>query len=159
MNEELTELREWLDGKFAGVDEKFARVDEKFARVDERFVGIDEKFAGLDEKFAGLDEKSAGVDEKFAGMQQQIRELGNDLRGEIRKVGNESVAATVELREYLDEGLQHLRGDMKILIEAEDDKVVRLFDGLAGKLDDLKATTERNHTDVVTRLDRLEARG
>ncbi len=48
------ELKEYLDGKFAGVDRQFAQVHEKFADVDRQFAQVYQKFADIDRKFENL---------------------------------------------------------------------------------------------------------
>jgi hypothetical protein len=53
------ELKQYLDGKFAGIDVKLAGVEAKLAGVDTKLAGVEAKFAGIEARFAGIEARFA----------------------------------------------------------------------------------------------------
>ncbi len=51
MNQDFSELIQYLGEKFTHIDGRFNGVDEKFTHIDGRFNGVDEKFTHIDERF------------------------------------------------------------------------------------------------------------
>ncbi len=66
--------------------------------VDKKFTKIDERFDGVDEKFNGINKKLGWVESNMV------------------------------TKDYLDEKLADLRGDLVVLIRKEDNKVKKLVD-------------------------------
>ncbi|OGZ20408.1 MAG: hypothetical protein A2654_00515 [Candidatus Nealsonbacteria bacterium RIFCSPHIGHO2_01_FULL_43_31] len=52
MDKDFSEIIEYLDGKFSGVDEKFSGIDEKFSGIDGRLIDLDNKIEELKENKA-----------------------------------------------------------------------------------------------------------
>jgi len=52
MNQDFSELIEYLDEKFQKIDGGFKRVDQRFQKIDERFEQIDQRFQKLFDVFA-----------------------------------------------------------------------------------------------------------
>ncbi len=80
------------------MDERFNHVDERFAQVDQRFEQVDRRFAKIDERF-----------EKLEG-----------------RVGH--LESSMVTKEYLDDKLADLHGDLVIMVRKEDKKVDVLVD-------------------------------
>ena len=46
------ELKQYLDGKFAGIDAKFSEIDTKMSQMNAQLSQMDAKVSGMDTKFA-----------------------------------------------------------------------------------------------------------
>lgn len=68
-------------------------------------VMINEGFDAVDKRFTGVDERLDGMDQRFA-----------------------KIEATMVTKDYLDEKLADLRGDLVVLTRKEDNKVRKLVD-------------------------------
>jgi hypothetical protein len=125
MNSESSELRTWLDGKFSAIDGRLDAMNARFDEVPTR------------------EEMNAG----FARMatREEMQAQGNDLRAAIQQLHDESVAANVELREYVEFVSQRHAGETRRHI---DDVVDGLRDDIKKVAEAQVATTER--------IDRLE---
>ena len=80
-------------------------IDIFATNVDERFKGIDEKFKGIDERFNGIDERFNGID------------------GRLDRIESQMVT-----KDYLDDKLADLRGDLVVLMRKEDTKLKTLVE-------------------------------
>jgi hypothetical protein len=125
MNSESSELRTWLDGKFSAIDGRLDAMNARFDEVPTR------------------EEMNAG----FARMatREEMQAQGNDLRAAIQQLHDESVAANVELREYVEFVSQRHAGETRRHFDV-------VVDGLRG---DIKKAAEAQVA-TTERIDRLE---
>jgi chromosome segregation ATPase len=66
MNEDYSELVEYLDKKFNKIDERFAGIDERFADIDKHFVSNDKHFITLDQRLISVEAKIDDLQENKA---------------------------------------------------------------------------------------------
>jgi hypothetical protein len=78
---------------------------------------VDEKFAAIDGKFAAIDGKFAAIDGKFAAIDSELKFI-------------KSVMVT---KDYLDDKLLDMKGDMVVMMRKEDEKVKTLVQILKQK--------------------------
>jgi hypothetical protein len=125
MNSESSELRTWLDGKFSAIDGRLDAMNARFDEVPTR------------------EEMNAG----FARMatREEMQAQGNDLRAAIQQLHDESVAANVELREYIEFVFRRHAGETRRHIDV-------VVDGLRG---DIKKVAEAQVA-TTERIDRFE---
>ncbi len=71
----------------------------------------------MDEKFSDVDRKFVGIDQKFAGIDKRL----------------DTIEATMVTKDYLDEKLGDLRGDLTVLMRKEDVKLRELITILHAK--------------------------
>lgn len=85
-----------------------------------------EKDTSKNEIIEVINEFSSRVDERFDKIEGKFNNLegrvGN-LEGEVGKIG-----ATMVTKDYLDEKMADLRGDLVVLMRKEDTKVVKLIE-------------------------------
>jgi archaellum component FlaC len=111
------------------------RMEKGFGDMEKRFGGMDEKFEGIDKKFEGIDEKfedvldvmsdfSTRVDERFEGVDQRLGHLDSEVT---------KISAVMVTKDYLDEKLADLRGDLVALARKSNRKLSTLVDELVKK--------------------------
>ena len=98
------------------INEFSSKVDERFDKVDERFDKVDERFDKVDERF-------------------------DNLEGKVGKI-----EATMVTKDYLDEKMADLRGDLVVLMRKEDTKVVKLIEILKRR----KVITEAEEKEILS---------
>jgi predicted nucleic acid-binding Zn-ribbon protein len=91
--------------------------------VDQRFEKIDQRFDKVDQQFDKVDQRFDKVDQRF-----------------------DKIEATMVTKDYLDDKLADLRGDLTILMRKEDKKVTALIALLA----DRKIITEDDKKQLMT---------
>ncbi len=93
-------------------DDLATAVKAGFDGVDKRFDGVDKRFDGVDKRFDGVDKRFDGVDKRFDGVDKRLTR----------------VESTMVTKDYLDEKLVDLRGDIVILLRKEDRKLEALIE-------------------------------
>ncbi|MCR4278291.1 MAG: hypothetical protein NUV81_00060 [bacterium] len=96
----INSLAEAMQDFATNVDERFNSVDERFNSVDQRFNSVDQRFDGIDKRLDSMDSRLTRVE------------------------------ATMVTKEYLDDKLSDLRGDMVALVRNEDHKLSVVVDEL-----------------------------
>ena len=81
------------------------------------FDGVDKSFDGVDKRFDGVDKRFDGVDKRLNGIDKRLSR----------------VESTMVNKDYLDEKLADLRGDIVILLRKEDRKLEALIEKLKKK--------------------------
>jgi hypothetical protein len=94
-----------------------------FTKIDKRFTKIDERFAKQDEKMDGKFKKQ---DNKFDDLVIIIKD---SFENQDKKI--EGLKTTMVTKDYLDEKMADLRGDLAILIRKEDTKLKALINILS----------------------------
>lgn len=87
-----------------------ASVDKRFDEVDKRFQEVDNRFESSDKQFLSINKQFESIDKQF----HQIR-------------------STMVTKDYLDDKLADLRGDITLLMRKEDTKVKMLVGVLLDK--------------------------
>ena len=77
-----------------------------------------------DKRFNKMDERFDKMDDRFNKMDDRLDKVENDLK---------IVKSTMVTKDYLDEKLGDLRGDLSVLIRKEDNKVKELVNILVKK--------------------------
>jgi len=88
--------------------------DDLARAVKSGFDGVDKRFDGVDKRFDGVDKRFDGVDKRFNGVDKRLTR----------------VESTMVTKDYLDEKLVDLRGDIVILLRKEDRKLEALIEKL-----------------------------
>lgn len=63
MEKEFSELIEYLDGKFNGIDKRFSGIENKVLGIENKVLGIGSKVFGIEEKIQDLQENKADKDD------------------------------------------------------------------------------------------------
>lgn len=87
------------------------------------------RFEGIDGRFEGIDKRFEGMDKRFDRIEQRL----------------DRVEATMVTKDYLDEKLADLRGDLVVLVRKEDTKLTKLIDLLSDK----KVLSAKEHSELV----------
>ena len=103
---------------------------EKEESKNEILEAINEFSSKVDERFDKVDERFDKVDERF-----------DKVEGEIS-----SIKASMVTKDYLDEKLADLRGDLVVLMRKEDTKVVKLIEILKRR----KVITEIEEKEILS---------
>jgi len=103
---------------------------EKDTSKDEILEAINEFSSKVDERFDKVDERFDKVDERF-----------DNLEGRVGKI-----EATMVTKDYLDEKLADLRGDLVVLMRKEDTKVIKLIEILKKR----KVITEAEEKEILS---------
>ena len=82
--------------------------------TEERFTGIENRLFGVENKLSGVENKLSGVEQRLSGVEQRLT----------------TVETTMVTKDYLDEKLGDLRGDMVVLMRKEDRKLTALVEEL-----------------------------
>jgi len=80
-------------------------------KVEERFVGIEQRFMGVDKKFEGIDRRFDGIEQRLDRVETKLTRV-------------ESLMVT---KDYLDDKLADLKGDLVLLTRKEDKKLKMLI--------------------------------
>lgn len=79
MTNDFSELIEYLDVKFLGIDQRFLGIDRRFEQIDQRFINLEQKFdQKLDEKISQLPTK-AYLDDKLSDLEGRFNLKFNRL--------------------------------------------------------------------------------
>lgn len=92
--------------------EKETTTHEILEAINDFFHHIDGKFNDIDKRFDGIDNRLDGIDNRLDGVD-----------GRLNKI-----EATMVTKDYLDDKLADLRGDMVVLMRKEDTKLKKLVD-------------------------------
>ncbi len=84
MNEDFSELIQYLDGKFTKIDKKFEEVDQKFKEVGGRFESVDSRFENISQKIIDIDGKLENILENKADK-SDINNLMNAVDAYAKK--------------------------------------------------------------------------
>ena len=103
---------------------------EKETSKNEILEAINEFSNRVDDKFDKVDERFDKVDKRF-----------DNLEGRVGKI-----EATMVTKDYLDEKLADLRGDLVVLMRKEDTKVVKLIEILKRR----KVITEIEEKEILS---------
>ena len=103
---------------------------EKEASKNEILEAINEFSSKVDERFDKVDERFDKVDERF-----------DKVEGEIS-----SIKASMVTKDYLDEKMADLRGDLVVLMRKEDTKVSKLIEILKRR----KVITEAEEKEILS---------
>jgi archaellum component FlaC len=82
---------------------------------------VDERFTGLEKDVAGLKTNVAGLKTDVAGLKTDVAGLKTDVA---------TIKATMVTKEYLDDKLSDLRGDLVALVRKGDRKLAAVVDEL-----------------------------
>jgi len=78
MNQDFSELIEYLDEKFQKIDGGFKRVDQRFQKIDERFEQIDQRSQQIDGRFGQIDQRFQKLFDVFA-TKEDLKEATEKL--------------------------------------------------------------------------------
>ena len=93
---------------FAGhVDGRFSEMDKRFSQIDQRFDEVDKRFDEVDQRFEEVDKRFDEVDKRFTRIE-----------------------ATLVTKDYLDDKIADLRGDLVLLARKGNTKLSTLIDRL-----------------------------
>jgi uncharacterized protein YydD (DUF2326 family) len=94
------------------------------------------RFDDIEARFEGVDARFDGIGGRFEGIEQRL----------------DRVEATMVTKDYLDEKLADLRGDLVVLVRKEDAKLTKLIDLLSDKkVLSSKERAELTHMEPFTR--------
>jgi len=85
--------------------------------VRQGFNDVDKRFDGVDKRFDGVDKRFDGVDKRFDGIEKRLTK----------------VEATMVTKDYLDDKLADLKGDLTVLMRKEDTKLKALIEILKAR--------------------------
>ena len=129
------------DERFKKQDERFKKQDEKFKKQDERFKKQDEKFDDLttvvEKGFKKHDKMFKEQNENFDNLviiikdsfENQDKRIDKKFEQQDKKI--DGLKTTMVTKDYLDEKMADLRGDLAILIRKEDTKLKALINILS----------------------------
>ena len=125
-NQDVLQAVQAIDHKFTGL----------FGGLDQKFTGLEGKFTSLDQKLTDHIEESKQIHEDilsavnagFTTVTTEIHEIKQDITGIKGRLNN--VESQMVTKDYLDDKLHDLRGDLTVVIRKEDRKVVALIDEL-----------------------------
>lgn len=101
-------------------NEEILRAVNDFAQnVQEQFDHVQDQFGHIDERFKRVDEQFKGVHEELHGINNRLTKV----EGRLTKV-----ESTMVTKDYLDEKLFDLKGDLVVLVRKEDAKMTKLVD-------------------------------
>lgn len=121
----------------------FSKIDQKFEKIDRRFDNMDKK---MDERFEDMDKKvdnkmeeltimvGSGFNEmnqRFENVHEEITGLKTEITG--IKTDLTSIKSQMVTKNYLDEKLTDLRGDLIFTMREQDKKVITLTGMLSRK--------------------------
>ncbi len=89
-------------------------ISEVLESVNGLSTNIDERFEGIDKRFDAVDKRFDGIDKRFERMETRLTKI----------------EATMVTKDYLDDKLADLRGDLVVLMRKEDRKVAALVEVL-----------------------------
>jgi hypothetical protein len=99
------------------MSKKNVTIDDLAAAVKSGFDGVDKNFGIVIKRFESVDKRFDGVDKKFDGIDKRLTR----------------VESTMVTKNYLDEKLADLRGDVVVLLRKEDRKLEALIEKLKQK--------------------------
>jgi len=115
-----------MNKQFKRIDKRFEQVDKRFEQVDKRFEQVDKQF---EQVFTVMHEYAMSVDVRFDKVHEELNRMKNDM----------------VTKEYLDNKLADLRGDMVVLTRKENEK----FNALVEILTMRKAITAEDADKVL----------
>jgi polyhydroxyalkanoate synthesis regulator phasin len=89
---------------------------------------VDERFTGLEKDVAGLKTDVTGLKTDVTGLKTDVAGLKTDVAG--LKTNVATIKATMVTKEYLDDKLSDLRGDLVALVRKGDRKLAAVVDEL-----------------------------
>ncbi len=101
----------------SGVHDVLHAVNTFSTHVEKRFQGMENRFDKMDKRFDGMDKRFDGMDKRFDEVEGRVKDI-------------EGLMVT---REYLDDKLTDLRGDLVVLMRKEDRKMHYLVEILHEK--------------------------
>jgi tetrahydromethanopterin S-methyltransferase subunit G len=93
-----------IDDVLNAVNQFASHTEERFQKIDTRLDGMDKRFDGMDKRFDRVDGRLDGVDDRMDRME-----------------------TTMVTKDYLDDKLADLKGDIITVVRKEDTKVVALI--------------------------------
>src|SRR3989339_2153871 len=90
---------------------------EILAAINQFSTVVDQKFESIDRRFDAIDQRFNAIDQRFDVIESRINRI----------------EATMVTKDYLDEKLADLRGDLVVLIRKEDSKFKTLVKILSDK--------------------------
>jgi predicted nuclease with TOPRIM domain len=106
-----------------------SHIDQRFSDVDQRFSGLDKKIISIDKRFDKLEERFNKLESRFDKLEERV----------VR------IEATMVTKEYLDDKLADLRGDIVLLVRKEDKKLGAVVQELV----DQKITTQKTANKIL----------
>ena len=106
-----------------------SHIDQRFSDVDQRFSGLDKKIISIDKRFDKLEERLNKLESRFDKLEERV----------VR------IEATMVTKEYLDDKLADLRGDIVLLVRKEDKKLGAVVQELV----DQKITTQKTANKIL----------
>jgi archaellum component FlaC len=89
-------------------------------------------FAGsVDERFDKVDQRFNGIETDIGSMKQEVGSMKQEMGSMKQEMG--SMKAQMVTKDYLDEKISDLRGDLVVLVRKGDHKVVALVGNLENK--------------------------
>ena len=113
--------------------EILAAIDQSAQNLETKFTAaIDQSAQNLETKFTEANDEILSTINKFA---DHVEERFNKVEGRLDKVegGLQQVKSQMTTKDYLDEKLVDLRGDLVVLVRKEDTKVKVLVETLQEK--------------------------
>ena len=167
----INEKFESIDKRFDAIDERFKKQDERFVAQDEIFKKQDERFTAQDERFKKQDERLEAHDKRFdaidkrfdelievvnfikdnAASQKSVDELTLRVDRIDQRVGKleievVDIKSQMVTKDYLDNKLADLRGDLVVMTRKEDYNVNALVQVLENK----NILTSQEASSIVT---------
>jgi uncharacterized coiled-coil DUF342 family protein len=72
MEQDNSELIEYLDKKFTGIDQQFLGIDKKFTGIDQQFLGIKGNFERVYGELNDIHEEIAELKDGFNNLQNAV---------------------------------------------------------------------------------------
>ncbi len=108
-----------VDQRFMSVDQRFNAIDKRFEAIDERFEAIDQRFKLIDQRFDAIDKRFEAIDKRFDAMDRRFDAMDRRF---------DRIESTMVTKDYLDEELASLRGDLIVVLRKEDRKLEAAMD-------------------------------
>jgi len=110
-----------------------------------------EKEASKNEILEAINEFSTHVDQQHESLKSEIGDIKSEIGGIKSEIGDikkevGSIKALMVTKDYLDEKLADLRGDLVVLMRKEDTKVVKLIEILKRR----KVITEIEEKEILS---------
>jgi archaellum component FlaC len=98
---------------------KEVSTNEILEAINEFASAVERRFDGVEQRLDGVEQRLDGVEQRLDGVEQNIKGLGKDVS---------SIRSQMLTKDYLDEKIADLRGDMVVLTRKEDTKMLKLVE-------------------------------
>jgi len=120
----INQFSSHMDNRFDDLEGRVGYLEQEFTDFKQEFGGFKQEFGGFKQEFGGFKQEFGGFKQEFGGFKQEF--------GGFKQEFNQFKTSVVT-KDYLDEKLTDLRGDLIIMIRKEDNKLLQVVEKLEKK--------------------------